>query len=227
MVARPQRVPLSVSAAPASAPNVSRFLSKSALSTTSSASASPLLKTVKRYTTSEPGRIGLCASASASSCNSDWPKEMSPLQSPKTLKTANIQLRPTMLVLIKFTTLATAYALPVEMLASPSSVNVSFSPVSAETSTLFSTVALFVEDAIKDDELKQFETGPSSRSQFASGASGNSTPLLSLVTSMRVEELVSLPSNTRAQDIPAGSPMTEPLQLPDTRNRNSADVPPK
>ena len=81
------------------------------------------------------------------------PNAISPLQSPKMLNEANIQLRFTMFVFTRLTTFAAAYASPVRMIPFPSSVSDVFSPVAAETSTFVFTTAMFVDDATNADAL--------------------------------------------------------------------------
>src|SRR3989338_7701200 len=171
-------------------------------------SAAPLFATVKRYDTSLLGAIEVCVSAAASTFRFGLcpPKSMSPLQSPKILKDANTHFRPIMLVLTMLTTLAEEYASPVLMVPVACSVTAIFFPVSAQTSTFVLSVASFVEDAINADELYSPCEVPG-RAPF---------PV----------DVISIPYSVLCQVKPSGSPLTVPLQFPDTRNISATEAPP-
>src|SRR3989344_5592218 len=112
-----QFVPVEVSVLRALLPERKRrFLLYVVDKTTLSAGTSPLFATVRWYTTSVFGAVGLGASTVAVTFKFGLcpPKSMSPFQSPAMLKTPNMN---TML-----TTLAVAYASPVLILETPFSV---------------------------------------------------------------------------------------------------------
>src|SRR3989344_1420676 len=168
---------------------------------------SPLFVTLKLYVTSASG----CTDAApAAACTRKSglcpPNDMSPLQSPKMLNMPNTQFLFTMLVLTMLMTLAAAKASPVAIVATPSSIEAVFPPVSAKTCTSVCTFAMFVEEARNAEELY--------------------SPTVPPEEPARPEETISKPYSVCRAESPRGRPFTVPDQFPHTRKTRWTDVPP-
>src|SRR3989344_181772 len=190
-----------------------RFRSSSARNSTLFALTSPLFVILKWYLTSESAVIVWGASIVVATARSGLcpPKEMSPLQSPKMLNCPNIQFLPTMLVLTMLMTLAAAYASPVSMCPTPSSVSVTFCPVTAHTFTSVVTIALLVEDARKSEEL------------YLPAPPAPEPPPVEIIS---MSQLLPSGACVARHDIPAGSPCTLPLHAPHKRKERRTEEPP-